>query len=86
MLRFKRDESNKIFYKTSMKENALFKVLYLFEKEGRPRNFSKITMFPLYKTSRPVDKTREKHSDMMSLLSCILPFTMNTLYLAVKKK
>mgnify|MGYP004607199047 CR=1 FL=1 len=34
-MRFKRGELHKICYKTSMEENAQFKVLDLFEKRGK---------------------------------------------------
>lgn len=76
-MRFKRGEPHKIFYKTSMEENSPFKIIFLFGKQGRPKNLSKITMLPLYKTSRPT--TREKYNDKMSLLPYTYHlFTMNT--------
>ena len=39
-----------------MEENTQFKILNLFEKQERPKSFSKITMLPLYRTSRHNNK------------------------------
>ena len=57
----------KIFYKTSMEENAQFKVLELFGKRGKLKSFSKMTLLSLYIYSRSI--TRDKHNDIITLLS-----------------
>ena len=52
-----------MFYNESMEVNAEFKTLNLLSCRGRPRNFNKIKLTPLYKKVRPI--STPKYKDMM---------------------
>ena len=70
-IRFLKNSSYKMFYKTSLDDNSEFKILDLSPKIGRPRIYENIDLPPLYTTIRPI--TKEKHKDMMDLLPYIPP-------------
>ena len=72
-MRFLRTEPYKMFYKTSMNEDALFKPLDLLSRLGKSRNFNNIELTPLYKNVRPI----VKYNDEMDLLHCIPPVHHN---------
>ena len=68
-MRFLRTEPYKIFYKTSMNENALYKSLDLLPLGGRPRNYNNIELTPLYKNVRPIRNTKIQRYNR--LITCI---------------
>lgn len=70
-MRFIKSEPYKMFYKESMEVDKEFKILDLLPCRGRPRNFNKIKLTPLYKNVRPI--STPKYKDMMELLRYIPP-------------
>ncbi|KOX76973.1 hypothetical protein WN51_10829 [Melipona quadrifasciata] len=64
-MRFLRIEPYKMFYKTLMNDDALFKTLDSRSRWGRPRNFNNDELTPLYKTVRPIATL--KYNDLMDL-------------------
>uniref|UniRef100_A0A1A9ZAL8 Uncharacterized protein n=1 Tax=Glossina pallidipes TaxID=7398 RepID=A0A1A9ZAL8_GLOPL len=65
-MRFTKSEPYKMFYKESMEVDTEFKILDLLPCRGRPKNFDKIKLTPLYKSVRPISTS--KYKDMMELL------------------
>lgn len=59
------------FQKEYMEVDKEFKILDLLPCRGRPRNFNKIKLTPLYKNVRPI--STPKYKDMMELLRYIPP-------------
>ena len=55
-MKFKRDESRKIFCKTSTEENAQFKVVDSFGKQERRKKFSKISFVTTVRNFRSYNK------------------------------
>lgn len=70
-MRFLRNEPYKILYKTTMDENAEFKILDLLPRRGRPKKFGNIVLPSLYKSIRSITSLKYRH--MMDLLRYIPP-------------
>lgn len=70
-MRFLRNGPYKILYKTTMDENAEFKILDLLPRRGRPKKFGNIVLPSLYKSIRSITSLKYRH--MMDLLRYIPP-------------
>ena len=68
---FSGNEPNKILYKTTMDENAKFKILDLLPRRGRPKIFGNIVLSSSYKSIRSI--TSLKYRYIIDLLRYIPP-------------